>query len=72
MIALPPRSVPSMFGASIMTRRSSCGCVWQRTDPDSYDGECAVGDTCECDLFDHHPCGCGRVPEQCDECGGAK
>jgi len=51
-----------------MTRRSSCGCVWQRTDPDSFDGECAVGDTCECDDPDHHPCGCGRVPEQCDEC----
>ena len=55
----------------IMTRRSSCGCVWERTDPDTYDGECAVGDTCECDDPDHHPCKCGRVPEQCDECGGA-
>ena len=30
-----------------MTRRSSCGCVWERTDPDTYDGECAVGDTCD-------------------------
>ena len=30
-----------------------------------------TGDTCECDDPDHHPCKCGRVPEQCDECGGA-
>ena len=28
-----------------MSRRASCGCVWERTDPDSYDGECAVGVT---------------------------
>lgn len=53
------------------TYRDACGCRWQRTDPDTFDGECAVGDTCECDDPDHHPCGCGRVPEQCDECGGA-
>ena len=28
-------------------------------------------DDCECDNPDHHPCDCGRVPEKCDECGGA-
>jgi len=53
------------------TYRDACGCRWQRTDPDTVDGECA-DDDCECDDPDHHPCGCGRVPEQCDECGGAE
>jgi hypothetical protein len=43
------------------TYRASCGCVWERTDPDTYDGECAVGDTCECDDPDHHPSDCGRL-----------